>query len=177
MWKDPKPEKKGSVRDVGVGETQDFREVGRRDLDLVADLAGAEEDHVEVGGGLVKHSFELLFHADGRTSTVDVSGERKKLLGFDHFDGFPVHGLRRLLEIELGIDRHDEDEVFAGFFDRDERLEYVFRVLTERGGDFKAGDCSGLHLAVMFERDFGLFQDAHDVGFELGGFAHDRNSV
>ena len=43
-------EPRGSDGDVGVCETQDLREVGRRDLDLVADPARAEEDDVEFGG-------------------------------------------------------------------------------------------------------------------------------
>ena len=105
--------KSASVGDVGVGETQDFREVGGGDFDLIADLARAEEDHIEVGSGFVEHGFELLFHADGGASAVNISGEREKLLRFDHFDGLPGHGLRRFLEIELGIDRHDENEMFA----------------------------------------------------------------
>ena len=98
----PKPGKKRkSVRDVGVSESQDFREVGGRDLDLIADFACAEKDRVEGRGGLMDHGAELFFHADGRASAVNVTGEREKLLRLDHFDGFPVHGLRRFLEIEL----------------------------------------------------------------------------
>ena len=164
-----------SVRDVGVGESQDFREVGGRDLDLVANLARAEEDRFEVRGGFVDHGPELLFHADGRTAAVDVSGEGKEFLRLDHFDGFPVYGFRGFLEVELGVDRDDEDEVFAGSFDRDERLEDAGGVLTERGGDFEAGDRAGIEVAVMAERDFRLFQDAHNVCFELGWFAHDES--
>ena len=162
----------GSVRDVGVGETQDFREVDRCDFDLVTDLARAEKDHIERSGRLVDHGFELFFHPDGRTASVDVTGEGEKLFGFDYFDGFSVHRFRRFFEVEFGIDRYDKDEMFAALLDRDERFEHMSRVLPKRGGNFQTGNRAGFHIAVVPERHFGLLQDAHDVCFELGCFAH-----
>ena len=54
---------------------------------------------------------------------------------------------------------------------------FVFVVPVDSELNLKTGDRAGLHVAVMPERDFCLFQDTHDIGFELGGFAHGRICV
>ena len=60
-------------------------------LDLQADPAGAEEYGVKVLRRFVRHGAERLFHADGRTTAVDVAGEGQKFLRFEHGERLFAH--------------------------------------------------------------------------------------
>ena len=64
--------------DIGVGGGKVLQEPVGIDRDIGADGSGADADVVVELGGFVDKGREELFHADGRTAAVDVSGHGEK---------------------------------------------------------------------------------------------------
>ena len=60
---------------IGVAEPDHLFQSRRGHLHLISDLSGTEKDGILVPGALVYRGGKEFFHADGRASAVDVSGE------------------------------------------------------------------------------------------------------
>ena len=132
---------------------------------MIADLARAEKDGFEIGGGAVNGGREKFLHADGGASSMNISRQRQKLLGLDHFDGFFTDGCCRLFQMQFFRGGDHENVIFSRFSDGDQGFEYVRGVLSERRGEIDGGYCARRQIAVAFIRNFGLIQNSHDVGF------------
>ena len=141
----------------------DPREFSRRGLDLKPDAPAAEKNRLVLSDAGVDDGREELFHADGRTSAVNIAGQREQVFRLQHFDVFLSDGVRCPFEVELLCHGDEKNIVSAAFANGDEGLVDVRGILPERGGDIGAGDDP--LLGVGREYDLFLLEQAYRIGF------------
>ena len=151
--------------EIANGNADRFLKGGKGNFHLITDLARAEKNGFEIGGGAVNRGREKFLHADGGASAVDIAREGQKLLGLDHFNGFFANGGSRLFQMKLLCGRDHENVIFARLTDGDQGFENVSRVLSERRRKIDGGDRARGQITVALIRDLFLIEDPHDVGF------------
>ena len=138
----------------------------RRDLDLIADLAGADEDGLLRERLRGKDRAKLLFHADRRAAAAHIARERRELGHVQHGNGLLPHGLGRLLEVKLARDRDDEHVRRLARAAGDQRLEHLRRVHARHLGDGHAVHrIVAVRICVRRVGHLLLVEQTHDICF------------
>ena len=68
---------------------------------------------------------------------MDISCERQKLFGFQHFNRFFTNRSGGLFQVKLFICRKHKNIVLSGFSRRNKRFEYALRFLPQNGGNLR----------------------------------------
>ena len=138
----------------------------RRDLDLIADLAGTDKDGLLRERLRSKDRAQLLFHADRRAAAAHIARQGRELGHVQHGNGLLPHGLRRFLEVELARDRNDEHVRRLARAAGNQRLEHLRRVHARHLCDGHAVHrIVAVRICVRRVGHLLLVEQTHDICF------------